>query len=117
VPDYMAMGETGMSEMSDMAAMMDMPLPENTLPMMTGTGQYGAIEMGGMFSTLKVREGLARNDYKDPGPYRHPKGTVASEYGGADKVPEAKRPPVNNAPAAVEVQVRKPQGHGEHSGH
>jgi len=117
VPDYMAMGETGMSEMSDMAAMMDMPLPENTLPMMTGTGQYGAIEMGGMFSTLKVREGLARNDYKDPGPYRHPKGTVASEYDGADKVPEVKRPPVKNAPAAVEVQVRKPQGHGEHSGH
>jgi len=117
VPDYMAMGETGMSEMSDMAAMMDMPLPENTLPMMTGTGQYGAIEMGGMFSTLKVREGLARNDYRDPGAYAHPKGTVASEYGGADKVPEAKRPPINNAPAAVEVQVRKPQGHGEHSGH
>jgi len=117
VPDYMAMGETGMSEMSDMAAMMDMPLPENTLPMMAGTGQYGAIEMGGMFSTLKVREGLARHDYKDPGPYRHPKGTVASEYMGTDKVPEVKRPLVKHEPAAVEVQVRKPQGHGEHSGH
>lgn len=117
VPDYMAMGETGMSEMSDMAAMMDMPLPENTLPMMTGTGQYGAIEMGGMFSTLKVREGLARNDYKDPGPYRHPKGTVASEYKGTDTVPEVNRPPVQHEPAAVELQVRKPQGHGEHSGH
>ena len=114
VPDYMAMGETGMSEMSDMAAMMDMPLPENTLPMMTGTGQYGAIEMGGMFSTLKVREGLARNDYKDPGPYRHPKGSVAREYDGSDKAPEIKRPQVKDEAPAVEVQVRKPGGHGEH---
>jgi hypothetical protein len=113
----MAMGETGMSEMSDMAAMMDMPLPENTLPMMTGTGQYGAIEMGGMFSTLKVREGLARNDYKDPGPYRHPKGTVAREYDGTDKAPEIKRPQVKDEAPAVEVQVRKPGGHSEHSGH
>jgi FtsP/CotA-like multicopper oxidase with cupredoxin domain len=118
VPDYMAMGETGMSEMSDMAAMMDMPLPENTLPMMTGTGQYGAIEMGGMFTTLKVREGLARNDYKDPGSYSHPKGTVAREYDGADKAPEIKRPQVKKDEApAVEVQVRKPGGHGDHSGH
>jgi FtsP/CotA-like multicopper oxidase with cupredoxin domain len=117
VPDYMAMGETGMSEMSDMAAMMDMPLPENTLPMMTGTGQYGAIEMGGMFSTLKVREGLARNDYKDPGAYRHPKGTVAREYDGTDKAPEIKRPQIKDEAPALEVQVRKPGGHGEHSGH
>lgn len=117
VPDYMAMGETGMSEMSEMAAMMDMPLPENTLPMMTGTGQYGAIEMGGMFSTLKVREGLARNDYKDPGPYRHPAGTVAREYDGTDKAPEIKRPQIKEEASALEVQVRKPGGHNEHNGH
>jgi FtsP/CotA-like multicopper oxidase with cupredoxin domain len=117
VPDYMSMGETGMSEMTDMAAMMDMPLPENTLPMMMGTGQYGAIEMGGMFTTLKVRDGLARNNYKDPGAYQHPKGTVAREYDGIDKVPEVKRPPVKDEAPAVEVQVRKPNGHGEHSGH
>ena len=37
-----------------------MPLPANTLPMMTGTGQFGPIEMGGMFTVMKVREGLAR---------------------------------------------------------
>lgn len=114
VPDYMAMGETGMSEMSDMAAMMDMPLPENTLPMMTGTGQYGAIEMGGMFTTLKVRDGLARNDYKDPGPYRHPQGTVAREYDGADTAPEVQRPLVRDDKPAVEVQVRKPSAHDGH---
>lgn len=112
LPDYMAMGETGMAEMSDMASMMDMPLPENTLPMMTGTGQFGAIDMGGMFSTLKVREGLARNDYRDPGPYQHPKGTVAYEYTG--ETPEVKRPAVKDSAAAVEVQVRKPSGHSGH---
>jgi len=58
VPDYMPMGATGMAEMSEMASMMDMPLPENTLPMMSGMGQFGAIDMGGMFTTVKVRDGL-----------------------------------------------------------
>jgi hypothetical protein len=47
--------------------------------MMTGYGQFGPLEMGGMFSVVKVREGLERNDYKDPGPYKHPQGTVAYE--------------------------------------
>jgi hypothetical protein len=73
VPDYMVMGEKGMADMGAM----EMPLPDNTLPMMTGQGPFGAIEMGGMFTVVKVREGLARNDYKDPGWYKHPSGTVA----------------------------------------
>lgn len=71
LPDYMAMGETGMSEM----ASMNMPLPRNTLPMMTGKGPFGPIEMGGMFTVLKVREGITC--YDDPGWYQHPEGTVA----------------------------------------
>jgi FtsP/CotA-like multicopper oxidase with cupredoxin domain len=75
VPDYMAMGERGMSDM----AAMEMPLPDNTLPMMTGKGPFGPIEMGGMFTVVKVREGLGRDDYKDPGWYRHPPGTQAYE--------------------------------------
>ena len=75
LPDYMAMGEKGMGDMGAMS----MPLPPNTLPMMTGQGQFGPIEMGGMFTVFKVREGLARNDYKDPGWYKHPPGTVAYE--------------------------------------
>jgi FtsP/CotA-like multicopper oxidase with cupredoxin domain len=70
---YMPMGETGMAEMSDM----NMPLPANTLPMMTGTGPFGSLEMGGMFTVLKVRAGQAAGDYHDPGWYQHPKGTVA----------------------------------------
>jgi len=112
VPDYMAMGETGMTEMSDMAAMMPMPLPENTLPMMTGKGQFGDVNMGGMFSTLKVREGLAKGDYKDPGHYQFPKGTLAYEFVG--DAPEPPRQSANDEKAAVEVQVRKPTGHAGH---
>ena len=46
---------------------MEMPAPDNTLPMMTGTGPFGPIEMGGMFTVMKIREGLARDDYRDPG--------------------------------------------------
>ena len=63
-------------------AEMEMPLPDNTLPMMTGSGPFGPLEMGGMFTVVKVREGLARNDYRDPGWYRHPPGTVAYEWKG-----------------------------------
>ena len=112
VPDYMPMGETGMSEMSDMASMMDMPLPENTLPMMTGQGQYGPINMGGMFSVLKVRDGLAKGDFKDPGPYQHPKNTRAYEYKG--EVPDVKRAVTVETQPALELQVRKPNGHEGH---
>ena len=78
VPDYMVMGDTGGS-----MGEMEMPLPDNTLPMMTGTGPYGPVEMGGMFTLVKIREGLARDDYKDPGWYKHPDGTVAYEWAGA----------------------------------
>ena len=63
VPDYMPMGSAGMAEMGAM----EMPLPDNTLPMMTGFGQFGPLEMGGMFTVVKVREDLAAGDYKDPG--------------------------------------------------
>ena len=108
VPDYMVMGDTGGS-----MGEMEMPLPDNTLPMMAGTGPFGPIEMGGMFTTVKIREGLARNDYKDPGWYKHPAGTVAYLWDGpqtplADRAPDAA--PVKG-PA---LQVRKPTGHSGH---
>lgn len=38
-------------------------------------GPFGVIELGGMFTILKVREGLT--SYNDPGWYQHPPGTVA----------------------------------------
>jgi hypothetical protein len=53
VPDYMVMGERGMADMGEM----EMPLPDNTLPMMTGDGPFGPLEMGGMFTG---REGARR---------------------------------------------------------
>ena len=77
VPDYMAMGRDGMAEHAAHSAMGHMPLPRNTLPMMMGQGPFGLLEMGGMFTTVKVRDDLAAGDYRDPGWYKHPPGTVA----------------------------------------
>ena len=76
VPNYMNMS----GEMDNMA--MDMPLPPNTLPMMSGSGPFGNIAMGGMFTTMKIRADLARNDYKDPGWYKAPPGTRAHVWEG-----------------------------------
>ncbi len=84
IPDYMPMGTAGMADMGDM----EMPLPDNTLPMMTGFGPFGPLEMGGMFSVVKVREGIASDDYKDPGWFKHPAGTVAYEWKGEPKKAE-----------------------------
>lgn len=114
VPDYMVMGERGGS-----MGEMEMPLPDNTLPMMTGTGPFGGLEMGGMFTTVKVRSGLGRNDYKDPGWYKHPAGTVAYEWkGDATAVPEARSAPETRRSAAkpgeTVLQVRKGNGHSGH---
>ncbi len=104
VPDYMAMGSTGMAEMGAM----EMPMPENTLPMMTGFGQFGPMEMGGMFSVVKVREGLAPDDYGDPGPYRNPEGTVAYEFKGNAGEPPRRAENTANRAAAAEFKVVKP---------
>ncbi len=80
LPGYMPMGRDGMAEMQDMA--MHMPGPKNTLPMMMGEGQFGNIEMGGMFTVLKVRDDLA--SYDDPGWYRFPEGSVARRVTTSD---------------------------------
>lgn len=75
VPGAMVMGSSGMSEHSQHAEHMAGEVP-NTLPMMTGAGPFGSIEMGGMFTILKVRDQLESYD-KDPGWYEHPPGTIA----------------------------------------
>lgn len=80
LPNYMPMGEKGMAEMQEMAGMM--PLPENTLPMMGGNGPFGPIEMGGMFTVIKIRDDLVGGDYRDPGWYKHPPGSVSYEVKG-----------------------------------
>jgi manganese oxidase len=77
-PGYMAMGEHGMAEHAEHAG--HMPLPENTIPMMMGEGPHGPIEMGGMFTVLKVREGIS--SYEDPGWYENPPGTQARRVEG-----------------------------------
>lgn len=77
LPGYMAMGEHGMAEHQEHTDMGHHPGPRNTLAMMTGKGPYGNIEMGGMFTVVKVRDDLARNDFSDPGWYESPEGTVA----------------------------------------
>ena len=120
VPGYMAMGSTGMAEMADM----QMPLPDNTLPMMTGEGPFGSLEMGGMFSVVKVRRSQPSGDYSDPGWYAAPAGARAYEWtGSTDEPPRAPQaghehhghsPASAPAAAPVELQVRKPGGHGSH---
>jgi len=113
IPDYMVMGERGMADMGEM----EMELPENTFPMMTGTGPYGPIEMGGMFTTLKVRADQKPGDYSDSGDYKQAPGTQAYEYTGpVAATPHATRAPEASAQAAAAPagQVRKPQGHAHH---
>jgi hypothetical protein len=111
VPDYMVMGERGMGDMGAM----EMPLPDNTFPMMTGQGPFGPIEMGGMFTSFKVREQLAATDYRDPGWYTQPPHTRAYEWTGAPQDAQAPRQTTpGQAPGAA--SVRKPQGgHAEHA--
>lgn len=78
LPGYTAMGEFGMAEHQHHTESGHHRGPENTLPMMMGKGPYGNIEMGGMFTTVKVRDDIRRGDYRDPGWYDAPDGTVAS---------------------------------------
>jgi FtsP/CotA-like multicopper oxidase with cupredoxin domain len=115
VPGYMAMGETGMHEMTAM----DMELPDNTLPMMAGTGPFGAIGMGGMFTTLKVRADQPRGSNRDPGWYRQPPGTAARLWQeGGDPLPQASQASgADSTPprGTVELTVRKPAS--GHTGH
>jgi len=70
-PGYMAMGKDGMSEMSHM----QMEQPANSISMVPGKGPHGVIDMGGMFTLVKVRDKLG----SDAGWYKPPAGTVAAE--------------------------------------
>jgi FtsP/CotA-like multicopper oxidase with cupredoxin domain len=71
LPDFMSMGQNGMADMPDM----QMQVPANSIPMLGGKGRFGLIDMGGMFTTVKVRDRLT--GYDDPGDYDFPPGTVA----------------------------------------
>jgi len=90
LPGYMAMGESGMADMGEMG----MPVPRNSIPMLGAPGKHDYIDMGGMFTIVKVRENLT--SYDDPGWYENPPGTLASLASNEElrrdlgEVPEAK---------------------------
>jgi manganese oxidase len=71
IPEYMTMGQAGMGNMGEMG----MPVPENSIPMKGGRGPFGTIDMGGMFTILKVRDNPDAENGR--GWWKHPKGTVA----------------------------------------
>ncbi|MBX9590536.1 MAG: copper oxidase [Hyphomonadaceae bacterium] len=74
LPGYMTMGQAGMADMAEHATAMG--VPDNSIPMLGAEGPLDYITMGGMFTILKVREGLT--SYADPGWYPNPPGTLAS---------------------------------------
>ncbi len=118
IPGYMTMGEDGMGGMGEHA----MPVPENSIPMLGGAGPFGFIDMGGMFTILKVRAGIGARAPDDVGWYEHPPGTVARPATLADlsrgRV-DVKSPPRN--PAAGPLTSPPPPAHGPevdpHGGH
>ena len=110
------MGERGMADMTEM----EMPLPDNSIPMMTGRGPFGSVEMGGMFSVVKVRRNQKRGDYSSPEWFTHPPGTQAYEFGGALAEPARdfsaggqSMPRAQEPGDGIELKVRKP-GHAGH---
>ncbi len=100
LPGYMAMGKGGMAEHQDHTDSGHMKGPENTLPMMMGKGPHGNLEMGGMFTVIKVRDDLARGDYSDPGWYPNPKATMAHRVSSDPDFgsPARRGPPPGPAP-------------------
>jgi hypothetical protein len=72
-PGTMVMGTTGMGDMAEHQKMM--AIPRNSIPMRGGVGPYGPIDMGGMFTILKIRDDMSYD--RDPGWYSQPRGTSA----------------------------------------
>jgi len=84
VPGYMTMGETGMGDM------MTMKMPRNSISMLGGKGPFDQIDMGGMFTILKVRKQLTAANAE--GWYEHPAGTVADLATDADLARDGIKP-------------------------
>ena len=74
----------------------------------------------------KVRKGQAKNDYKDPGPYKYPPNTVAYKWAGESlnptRAPTSRMTEIDPATGratgggkSIELTVRKPAG--GHAGH
>lgn len=134
-PDFMGlMNVNGMNDMFEMYGSGipmggKMKLPSNISPI-GSPGPFGVIEMGGMFTILKVREGLT--SYNDPGWYKNPEGTVATSIHG-DKHKESSsnhekseslaswfsEEEARKAPADQQINwmQSKPEDSMEHMGH
>jgi len=65
-----------------------------------------------MFSVVKVRDGLARDDYRDPGWYSHPPGTVAYEFTGEPPPAARAEPPAS--PGRLLAARKTRGGHRAH---
>ena len=107
VPGTMLMGTTGMGDMAEH----QMGAPRNSIPMLGGVGPYGTIDMGGMFTLIKVRDRI--NGDEDPGWYRQPPGTSARAVTSmsvpvAPEAPASRRPARQPAPKKVEVEYTCP---------
>ncbi len=100
-PRYMTMGTSGMGNMAEM----EMDIPPNSLPMRGGAGPFSYIDMGGMFTLLKVREPAETADKN--GWYQHPAGSVATV---AD--PARMKNDGIVAPPVPSGNVRKSHDHG-----
>ncbi len=72
IPGYKTLGTTGMRDMTKSG----MPIPENSIPMLGYDGPFGQTVFGGMANILRVRE--KTDNYKDPGPYAFPRGSIAA---------------------------------------
>ncbi|HTA21364.1 MAG TPA: copper oxidase [Polyangia bacterium] len=94
LPSYMTMGQSGMGDLAEMSGM---PLPPNSVPMVSGRGKHDVITMGGMFTIMKVRDHLA--SYEDPGWYDAPAGTQAMTASAGDLARDG-----------IEVHETKPPG-------
>ena len=106
LPAYMTMGHTGMGDM----ATMNMPVPKNSIPMKGGQGPFSLIDMGGMFTVLKVRKNLA--SYDDPSWYVHPRGTVADVAGADDLRRDGITVPPTVVPSTPSAAQQR--GHNQH---
>ena len=73
VPGTMVMGQDGMGAMAQMA----MTQPANSIAMLGGEGPHGTIDMGGMFTLIKIRDRLTGDG--DPGWYEPPATDAARE--------------------------------------
>jgi manganese oxidase len=83
IPGTMIMGADGMGAMADHQGMM--AIPRNSIPMLGGAGPFGPIDMGGMFTIIKIRDDM--NYDRDPGWYRQPPGTATWRVDAMSEAP------------------------------